>query len=116
MTLGIVIVLFVAIVGLAALWTATRFAIRPTERGLAVLRPLSASTSFAGLCALVLGVATALVNVIEKLEAAADSAATAAAWRHFLAGLAEATAPLGLALALLAVAWLLAAVGLRKQA
>jgi hypothetical protein len=56
------------------------------------------------------------VNVIGKLEAAADPAATAAAWRHFLAGLAEATAPLGLALALLAVAWLLAAVGLRRQA
>ena len=116
MTLGIVIVLFVAIVGLAALWTAARFAIRPTEQGLAVLRPLSASTAFGGLCALVLGVATALVNVIDKLEAAADPGATAAAWRHFLAGLAEATAPLGVALALLTVVWLLAAVGLRRQA
>jgi len=34
----------------------------------------------------------------------------------FLAGLAEGTVPLILAFALLAVTWLLAAVGLRKQA
>jgi hypothetical protein len=34
----------------------------------------------------------------------------------FLGGLAEGIVPLGLAFALLAVAWLLAAVGLRKQA
>jgi hypothetical protein len=116
MTVGIVIVLFVALVGLGALATAIRFAIRPTEQGLAVLRPLSAATTFGALCACLLGVATALVNVIEKLEAAADPAATAAAWRHFLAGLAEGVAPIGVAFALLAVAWLLAAVGLRKQA
>jgi hypothetical protein len=32
-----------------------------------------------------------------------------------LAGLAEAAAPIGVAFALLAVAWLLAAVGLRRQ-
>ena len=116
MTVGIVIVLFVALVGLAALATAIRFAIRSTEQGLAVLRPLSAATTFAALCAFRLGVAVALVNVIRKLEAAADPAATAAAWRMFLAGLAEGIVPLGLAFALLAVAWLLAAVGLRKQA
>jgi hypothetical protein len=116
MTVGIVIVLFVALVGLGALATATRFAIRPTEQGLAVLRPLSAATTFAALCAFLLGVAVALVNVIQKLEAAADPAATAAAWRMFLGGLAEGIVPLGLAFALLAVAWLLAAVGLRKQA
>jgi len=116
MTLGIIITLFVAIVGLGALWTAMRFAIRPSEQGLAVLRPLSSATTFGALCACLLGVATALVNVIANLEAAADPAATAAAWRHFLAGLAEGVAPAGVAFALLAVAWLLAAVGLRRQA
>ena len=115
MTLGIIITLFVAIVGLGTLWTAIRFAIRPTEQRLAVLRPLSSATTFAALCACLLGIATALVNVIANLEAAADPAATAAAWRHFLGGLAEGVAPIGVAFALLAVAWLLAAVGLRKQ-
>ena len=116
MTLGIIITLFVAIVGLGTLWTAIRFAIRPTEQGLAVLRPLSSATTYGALGACLLGVATALVNVIANLEAAADPAATAAAWRHFLAGLAEGVAPAGVAFALLAVAWLLAAVGLRRQA
>ncbi len=113
---GIFIVLFVAIVGLAALWTGIRFAIRPTERGLAVLRPLSVATTFATLGAFLHGVATALVNVVDRLEAATDAAATAKAWPVFMAGLAEATVPLILAFALLAVAWLLAAVGLRRQA
>ena len=113
---GIVITLFVAIVGLAALAQAIRFAIRPTEHGLAVLRPLSAATTFAALTAFLLGIANALVETIGKLEAATDAAATAKAWRVFLAGLAEGTVPLILAFALLAVAWLLAAVGLRRQA
>ena len=108
MTLGIVIVLFVALVGLGALATAIRFAIRPTERGLAVLRPLSAATTFAALCAFLLGVATALVNVIRS-------------WRRRWSrghgrGLEVPRRPgrgqcLGVAFALLAVAWLLAAVG-----
>jgi hypothetical protein len=113
---GIVITAFVAIVGLAALATAIRFAIRPTEHGLAVLRPLSATTTFAALTAFLLGITNALVGVIGRLEAATDPAATAKAWRVFLAGLAEGTVPLILAFALLAVAWLLAAIGLRKQA
>jgi hypothetical protein len=113
---GVIITAFVAIVGFAALVTAIRFAIRPTERGLAILRPLSATTTFAALTAFLLGITNALVMVIRKLELAADAAATAAAWRTFLAGLAEATVPLIVAFALLAVAWLLAAVGLRRQA
>jgi len=116
MAFGIVITLFVVIVGLGALAQAIGFALRPSEHGLAVLRPLSASTTFAALTAFLLGLTTALVRVIERLEQATDAAATAAAWRMFLAGLAEAAVPLILAFALLAVAWLLAAVGLRKQA
>jgi hypothetical protein len=55
-------------------------------------------------------------GAIRRLEQAPDAAATAAAWRILLAGLAEATVPLILAFALLAVAWLLAAVGLRREA
>jgi len=113
---GIIITLFVAIVGLGSLWTAIRFAIRPTEHGLAVLRPLSATTTFAALSAFLLGIANALVGVIGRLEQAPDAAAAAKAWQVLLAGLAEATVPLVVAFALLAVAWLLAAVGLRRQA
>jgi hypothetical protein len=113
---GVIIVAFVAIVGLAALVTAIRFVLGPTEHGLAVVRPLSAATTFATLGAFLHGVVTALINVVQGLEQAQDAAATSKAWTLFLAGLAEATVPLILAFALLAVAWLLVAVGLRRQA
>jgi hypothetical protein len=113
---GVIITLFVAIVGLGALWTGIRFAIRPSEHRLAVLRPLSTTTTFAALTAFLLGVTNSLVAVTRRLEQAPDAAATAKAWPVFLAGLAEATVPLILAFALLTVAWLLAAVGLRRQA
>jgi len=114
--LGIIITLFVAIVGVGALGTAIRLSLRPTERGLAVLRPLSAATTFSSLTAFLLGITSSLVGLVGRLEAATESAGTAEAWRVFLAGLAEATVPLVLAFALLAVSWLLAAVGLRRQA
>ena len=110
---GIIITLFVAVAGLLALATAIRFAVRPTEHGLAVLRPLSATTTFAALAAFLLGIANALVGVVRRLEGAGDPAE---AWRVFLAGLAEGLVPLILACSLLAVCWLLAAVGLRRQA
>ncbi|MGE5127553.1 MAG: hypothetical protein ACM3PV_14775 [Betaproteobacteria bacterium] len=110
---GIIITLFVALAGLLALGTSIRFALRPTERGLAVLRPLSATTTYAALAAFLLGITNALVGVVRRLEGGGDPAV---AWRTFLAGLAEGTVPLILACALLAVAWLLAAVGLRRQA
>ena len=112
---GIVIVAFVAIVGLAALATAIRFVVRPTEHGLAVIRPLSVATTFATLGAFLHGLVTALINLVDRLEQVPDAAATAKAWTVFLAGLAEATIPLILAFALLAVTWLLVAVGLRRQ-
>ncbi len=110
---GVIITLFVAAAGLLALATAIRFALRPSEQGLAVLRPLSATTTYAALAAFLLGITNALVGLVRRLEAAGDAAV---AWRTFLAGLAEGTVPLILACALLAVAWLLAAVGLRRQA
>jgi hypothetical protein len=92
-----------------------RLAVRPTEHGLAVLRPLSTTTTFAALTAFLLGITNALVGVIRRLEHAGDAGATAVAWRTFLAGLAEGTVPLIVAFALLTVAWLLAAAGLRRQ-
>jgi hypothetical protein len=115
MPTGLIITLFVTVVGIGALATAVGFAIRPTERGLAVLRPLSAATTFAALTTSLLGVTNALVGTARRLEGA-DAAATAIAWRTFIAGLAEGIVPLIVAFSLLAVAWLLAAVGLRRQA
>ncbi len=106
---------FVVIVGLATLATAIRFALRPTERTLAILRPLSAATTFSALAAFLLGMANGLVALNRSLERAADADASARAWHMFRAGLAESPAPVVLAFAILAVCWLLAALGLRRQ-
>ncbi len=107
---------FAVIVELATLATATRFAFRPSEKTLAVLRPLCAATLFSALAAFFLGIVNGLVGLSKALERATDAAATAQVWRTFLGGLAEAPAALILGFSFLAVCWLLAAVGLRRQA
>jgi len=106
---------FVVLIGLATLAAAVTFAFRPEERRLAIVRPLGAATTFSSLAAFLLGVANGLVALNRALELAADPAASARAWRMFISGLAESPAPLVLAFALLAVTWLLVAVGLRRQ-
>jgi len=107
---------FVVIVGLVTLAAAVCFAFRPAERTLAVIRPLAAATTFSSLAAFLLGVANGLVALNRLLERAPDAAASAQAWRTSISGFAESPAPLVLAFALLAVTWLLVAVGLRRQA
>lgn len=104
------------IVELATLATAIRFAFRPAEKTLAVLRPLCAATVFSSLAAYFLGIANVLVGLNRALERATDPAAIAQVWRTFMGGLAEAPAALILGFACLAVCWLLTAVGLRRQA
>jgi magnesium-transporting ATPase (P-type) len=108
--------LFATIVGLATLAAAIYFAFRPAERTLATLRPLCAATIFSSLAAFFLGIANGLVALNRALERATDPAASATVWRMFLGGLAEAPAALILGFAIVAVSWLLVAVGLRRQA
>jgi hypothetical protein len=106
--LGFVFVLFIVVVGVATVVAAAGFALRPQERTLAILRPLSASTAFAASSALLAGAAMALKN-------GADGALSAEALTTLVAGLAEACVAGVLGFALLGVAWLLAAVGFRRQ-
>ena len=107
---------FVALVGLATLATAIAFALRPAERTLATLRPLCAATIFAAVAAFLAGLANGLVFLTRLLERATDARASAEAWRRYLGALAESPAPLILGCGIVAVAWVLAAVGLRRQA
>jgi len=107
---------FAVIVELATLATAIRFAFRPAEKSLAILRSLCAATIFSALAAFFLGVANGIVAVNRALERATDAAASAQVWHMFLGGLAETPAALILAFAFLAVSWLLVALGLRRQA
>jgi hypothetical protein len=108
---------FLALVGLATLGMAISFALRPSERTLAVIRPLAAATLFSSLTAFFLGIGNGLAYLTRVLErAAAEGTAPAQMWRTLVGALAETPAPLVVGFAVLAVVWLLVAVGLRRQA
>ena len=106
---------FAMIIGGVTLVTAVLFAYRPSERRLAILRPLSAATIFSAFAAFLLGIANGLSVYIRLLDQAADGPAGDAS-RLLLGALRESPAPLVIAFALVSVVWLLVAVGLRRQA
>ena len=108
--IGIYLMGFVILVsGVGCLGTAIAYALKPTERKLMVIRPLSLAGIFAAVCSSSVGVATAL-------KGPADTSVNAETTRIMLAGLSESFIPLFVAFAFLAVAWLLVALGLRRQA
>lgn len=107
---------FAMIVGLVTLVTAVIFALRPSERTLSILRPLSAATIFSSLAAFLLGIANGLTAYLRLLDRTAEGPAGDPPWRLLLEAFREAPAPLVVAFALVSVVWLLAAVGLRRQA
>ncbi len=107
--IGIYLMGFVILVaGGGGLGMAVAYAIRPTERKLALIRPLSLAGIFAAVCSSAVGFATAL-------KGPADAGVNPESMRVMLAGLSESWVPLFVAFAFLAVAWLLVAVGLRRQ-
>jgi hypothetical protein len=73
------------------------------------MRPLSLASIFAAICSWSVGVATALKH-------AADNGITGEGVRVMVAGLSEAMVPPFVAFAFLSVAWLLVALGLRRDA
>ena len=108
--IGIYLMGFVILVsGVGALGTAIAYAVRPTDRRLTLMRPLSLASIFAAVCSWSVGVATALKH-------AADSHVSADALTVMVAGLSEAMIPPFVAFAFLSVAWLLVALGLRREA
>jgi hypothetical protein len=93
--------------GVGAPGTAIAYAVRPTERRLVLIRPLSVASIFAALCNFSVGVATALKYAAGVGPAQGTSG--------MIAGLSESFVPPFVAFAFLAVAWLLVALGLRRQ-
>jgi len=89
---------------LAAAW----FAVRPSERLLAVMRPLSLGAVFAALCSFVLAIANGCIAVSMM------DALNLASIRWVGAGLSEGLAPVVASFACLTVAWFLVAIGMRK--
>jgi hypothetical protein len=106
---------FSALVDLVTLAMAVRFTLYPSERSLAILRPLSAATVFSALAAFLLGLANGLAFLSRSLERSTDPAGAARVWTVFISGMAESPAALVLAFAVLSAVWLLVAVGLRRQ-
>ena len=94
--------------GLGAFGSALAYAIRPTERRLALMRPLSLASIFAALCSFFVG----LANVLHG--AAATGTWNAGSVEAMLMGLSDTLIPLFVAFAFLAVAWLLVAVGQQR--
>ena len=99
-TLLVVMVVSSIVVGAAV-------AIRPGERRIGLLRPLTLGTTFAALAAVLGGVAAAFTHLAGT---GATDEGLSVAW----AGLAEATVPGIVAFTALAVAWGLAALGMRR--
>ena len=106
--IGIYMMWFAALVsGFGALGMAIAYAIRPTERKLALMRPLSLASIFAAVCSFTNGIATVLRGV-------AASGPTMDMSRVYM-GISDTLIALFVANAFLAVAWLLVTVGLRRQ-
>jgi hypothetical protein len=109
--IGIYLMGFVILVaGVGVFGAAIAYAIRPTERKLTYMRPLSLAAIFAAVCSSSVVFASAFKNL-------ADGGATGPdAVRMLVAGISESFIPPFVAFAFLAVAWLLVALGMRRQA
>ena len=105
--LGIYLMYFaVAVSGLGVLGVAVSYAFRPTERKLALMRPLSLSSIFAAVASLVAGWATVLHG------AAATPVWSPQGVQRLLMGSSETLIPVFVTFAFLSVAWLFVAVGM----
>jgi hypothetical protein len=104
-----VVAIFGMLVSLAPLATGIAFALRPTERRLTLMRPLSLAALFAGLNTLLSGIAAVLRGVATAHGVAGYGV------ERFGFGLSESLTPLFVAFGFLAVAWLCVAIGLRRQ-
>jgi hypothetical protein len=106
--LALVQVAVLLLLGLTALGVGVSVAVRPSERRFALLRPLTWATVFATLSAICGGLSATMAHLA---AVPAGTETSPAAW----AGLAEAMVTGVFGFGVLAVAWGLAAVGLRRQ-
>jgi hypothetical protein len=100
--------LLTLIVGFVPLVMAVVYVIRPTERHLALMRPLSLAGMFASIAGGVLG----FTNVLRFVWTREMTAET---YRVIAIGSAESLVPLLVGFASLTAAWLLVAVGMGRQ-
>ena len=95
--------------GFVPLGFALAYAVRPAERTLVILRPVSLASIFAGICGLMAG----LIAILRGVAATSGPVASVPA---LYVGLSEALVAIFVNTGILAISWLLVAVGmLRRQ-
>lgn len=97
------------LVPIAPLVLALAYAIRPTERRLALMRPLSLAAIFSA-------VASIVVGLIMILQGIAATGLRPLPWNDIAAGGAEALVPTFSSFACLTISWILVAIGMRRTA
>ena len=97
------------LVGLATPGLAIAYVLRPGERTLAIMRPVSLAAIFASISGLTAGLIAVLTGIAAPLPQPADGP------RIIYIGLSEAFVPLLLNFGFLAVAWLLVALGMTRR-
>ena len=100
--------LFTLLIGLIPLAVGLAYAVRPGERWLALMRPVSLAAIFAGLSSFLSGTAMVLREIGGASEFSARTVSPIAL------GLMEAITPMFLIFACLTVAWVLVAIGMRR--
>lgn len=103
------VAIFGMLVSLLPLAVAVAYMIRPGERLLMLMRPLSLATIFAALNTLLSG----LAGVLRMLPKTQGPSGYDVGWLAH--GLTEAITPMFVAFGFLAAAWLCVAVGMRRQ-
>jgi len=104
-----VVAIFGMLVSLLPLAVAATYMVRPSERLLTLMRPISLATIFAALNTLLSGLAAVLRN----LPKTQGPAGYDVGWLAH--GLTESITPMFVAFGFLAAAWLCVAVGMRRQ-
>jgi len=102
--------LLTLIIGLVPLAMAIAYAVNPSERRLALMRPLSLAAIFGALA----GVFSGFIAVLRGI--AATGTLTVGSWQRIAYGASEALVSVFFGFACLTVAWLLVALGMRRTA
>ena len=94
------------LIGFAPLFPAVAYLIRPTERTLAFMRPVSLTATFGGLS----GLGAGLIAVLRGMALIPEPSAS-----QVYLGLSEAAVPAFFNFGLLAIAWLLVTAGMLRR-
>jgi hypothetical protein len=96
-------------IGFTPLLMAVVYVMRPTERNLALMRPASLAGIFGALC----GVVGGLIVILRGIGV--NAAPIADVYPKIAVGFAEALVPVFVCFGCLTIAWLLVALGMRRQ-